>query len=45
MVVCSDHADAKESVMGMVRKIRDLRPVDGGCLENARYVEQLTALW
>ena len=44
VVVCSDHQDAKESVMGMVRKMRDLRPVDGGGLENARYVEQLTAL-
>ena len=44
VVVCSDHREAKESVMGMVRRIRDLRPVDGGGLENARYVEQLTAL-
>ena len=44
VVVCSDHGEAKESVMGLVRKIRDLRPVDGGGLENARYVEQLTVL-
>ena len=44
VVVCSDDAEAKESVMGIVRKIKDLRPVDGGGLENSRYVEQLTVL-
>ena len=44
VVVCSDHADAKEITMDLVRKIRDLRPVDGGGLEYARYVEELTAL-
>ena len=44
VVVCSDHVEPKEQVMDMVRKIRDLRPVDGDGLENARYVEGLTAL-
>ena len=44
VVVCSDSAKAKELVMGIVRKIKDLRPVDGGGLENSRYVEQLTVL-
>ena len=44
VVVCSDHAEAKALVMEMARKIRDLRPVDGGALENSRYVENFTAL-
>jgi len=44
VVVCSDHREPKELVMGMVRKIRDLRPVDGDGLENAKYVEEFTAL-
>ena len=44
VVVCSDHQEPKEKVMEMVTKIRDLRPVDGDGLENARYVEQFTAL-
>ena len=44
VVVCSDHPEPKERVMEIVRKIRQLRPVDGGGLENARYVEQFTAL-
>ena len=44
VVVCSDHQGPKERVMQMVQKIRRLRPVDGDGLENARYVEELTAL-
>ena len=44
VVVCSDHQEPKELVMEMVRKIRDLRPVDGDGLENAKYVEEFTAL-
>ena len=44
VVVCSDHRESKERVMEMVPKIRDLRAVDGGGLENAKYVEELTAL-
>ena len=44
VVVCSDHQEAKQAVMEMVRSIRDLRPVDGGALENAKYVEQFTAM-
>ncbi len=44
VIVCSDHQEPKETVMGMVRKIKNLRPVDGGGLDNARYVEDLTAL-
>ena len=44
VVVCSDHAEAKALVMDLVRKIPDLRPVDGGGLANAKYVEQITPL-
>ena len=44
VVVCSDHREPKELVMEMVGKIKDLRPVDGDGLENARYVEDFTAL-
>ncbi|MEE9261546.1 MAG: NADPH-dependent F420 reductase [Dehalococcoidia bacterium] len=44
VVVCSDHQEAKERVMALVGLIKNLRGVDGGGLENARYVEQLTAL-
>ena len=44
VVVCSDHADAKALVMDLVRKIPNLRPVDGGALANAKYVEQITPL-
>lgn len=44
VIVCSDHADAKRQVMELAQLIRDLRAVDGGALENARYVEDFTAL-
>ena len=44
VVVCSDHRDPKQQVMDIVREIKDLRPVNGGGLENARYVENFTAL-
>ena len=44
VVVCSDHSDAKGLVTGLVRKIPELRPVDGGALANAKYVEQITPL-
>ena len=44
VVVCSDHAEAKALVMDLVRKIPNLRPVDGGALANAKYVEQITPL-
>ena len=44
VVVCSDHREAKQRVMEMVSQIRELRPVNGGGLENARYVENFTAL-
>ena len=44
VVVCSDHQDARDLVMDMVRKIKDLRPVNGDGLENAKYVEEFTAM-
>ncbi|PKB78069.1 MAG: NADPH-dependent F420 reductase [SAR202 cluster bacterium Io17-Chloro-G9] len=44
VLVCSDHAEAKALVMDLVRKIPELRPVDGGALANAKYVEQITPL-
>ncbi len=44
VIVCSDHRPAKERVMDLVRLIPDLRPVDGGGLANAKYVEQITPL-
>ena len=44
VVVCSDHEEAKTLVMDLVKKIPDLRPVDGGGLANAKYVEQITPL-
>ena len=44
VIVCSDHSAAKQSVMELTAKIPDLRPVDGGSLANAKYVEQITPL-
>jgi len=44
VLVCSDHRDAKELVMGLTRRIPRLRPVDAGGLANSRYVEQITPL-
>lgn len=44
VIVCSDHPEAKAQVMELTRKIHHLRPVDGGGLANAKYVEQLTPL-
>ena len=44
VVVCSEHQEPKSLVMELVRKIPQLRPVDGGSLANAKYVEQITPL-
>ncbi|PKB72788.1 MAG: NADPH-dependent F420 reductase [SAR202 cluster bacterium Io17-Chloro-G7] len=44
VVICSDHKAAKDRVMDLVPKIPNLRPVDGGALANAKYVEQITPL-
>ena len=44
VVICGDDAAAKTVIVGLTRKIPNLRPVDAGALYNARYVEQITPL-
>jgi NADPH-dependent F420 reductase len=44
VVVCADEAEAKDVVMRLAEGIEGVRAVDGGGLENARYVEDFTAL-
>ena len=44
VVICADNADAKALVTALTQKIPNLRPVDGGGLLNAKYVEQITPL-
>ena len=40
--VCSDYQDAKEAVMSLVKCVGGVRAIDGGPLENSRYVEGIT---
>ncbi len=40
--VCSDHQDAKEVIMSLVRCVKGVRSIDGGPLENSRYIEGIT---
>ena len=44
VIVCSDDADAKAQVIALADIIDGARGVDGGSLQNARYVEDFTAL-
>jgi NADPH-dependent F420 reductase len=44
VIVCTDHEPARAVAFELARKIPGVRPVDGGRLENARIVEQITAL-
>ena len=44
VVVCADEEEAKGVVMRLAEKIKGVRTIDGGGLENARYVEDFTAL-
>jgi len=44
VIVCSDDPQAKEVAMDLAAKIPRVRAIDGGKLENARIVEQITAL-
>jgi NADPH-dependent F420 reductase len=44
VIVCSDDKRAKEIATELARLIPGVRAVDGGPLENARIVEQITAL-
>ena len=44
VIVCSDAPDATRLVCDLAAKIPGVRAIDGGKLENARLVEQITAL-
>jgi NADPH-dependent F420 reductase len=44
VIVCSDDPDATQVAMELATKIVGVRAIDGGKLENARIVEQITAL-
>ena len=44
VIVCSNNQTAKEQVMLLGERIPGIRSLDGGNLENSKYVEQLTAL-
>jgi 8-hydroxy-5-deazaflavin:NADPH oxidoreductase len=44
VIVCGDDPDATQLVRALAAKIPGVRTIDGGKLENARIVEQITAL-
>jgi len=44
VIVCSDDADAGRAVRVLAARIAGVRAIDGGKLENARILEQITAL-
>lgn len=44
VIVCSDDLEATQATTELVVKIPGVRAIDGGKLENARIVEQITAL-
>ena len=44
VIVCGDDAEANGTARAMAAKIPGVRAIDGGKLENARIVEQMTAL-
>jgi NADPH-dependent F420 reductase len=44
VIVCSDDPDAAQLTRELAAKIPGVRAIDGGKLENARIVEQMTAL-
>ena len=44
VIVCSDDPNATQTTMELAMKIPGIRAIDGGKLENARIVEQITAL-
>jgi 8-hydroxy-5-deazaflavin:NADPH oxidoreductase len=44
VIVCSDDPHATEIAMELAAKIPRVRAIDGGKLENARIIEQITAL-
>ncbi len=44
VIVCSDDPNATQTAIDLASKIKGVRAIDGGKLENARIVEQITAL-
>jgi NADPH-dependent F420 reductase len=44
VIVCSDDANASDLARSLASKIPGVRAIDGGKLENARILEQITAL-
>src|SRR5580692_2266569 len=44
VIVCGDDAEANKTIRTLAAKIRGVRAIDGGHLENARILEQITAL-
>jgi NADPH-dependent F420 reductase len=44
VIVCSDDSDAAQLTRELASKIPGVRAIDGGKLENARIIEQITAL-
>jgi len=44
VIVCSDDANASQLARSLAAKIPGVRAIDGGKLENARVLEQITAL-
>ncbi len=44
VIVCSDDAEASRTVRNLAGRIPGVRAIDGGKLENARILEQITAL-
>jgi NADPH-dependent F420 reductase len=44
VIVCGDDAEACKTVRALAAKIPGVRAIDGGKLENARILEQITAL-
>ncbi len=44
VIVCSDDPNASQTVCSLATKIPGVRAIDGGKLENARILEQITAL-
>jgi hypothetical protein len=44
VIVCSDDANASQLARSLAAKIPGVRAIDGGKLENARTLEQITAL-
>ena len=44
MIVCSDDNEAKLVTISLAEKIVGVRGIDGGNLENSKFVEDFTAL-